>query len=143
MTKPVFAIALIVLSASAFADMMFVRDSRGGGGSRKRLFIVNEDVPGRASVSLHTDGYSHVGGTNYYYGDTLGKGMSCQVQRQEGKVLSVHCAQDLRPVEGAMTEVIVLRDDQGTFDVERRLTYWDRAQGREVVKSSIVVEDLR
>lgn len=142
--KTIFSIlALTIISSSAFADMTFKRDSRPVDGDMKLLVIKNENSRMEASVKLISAIVSRMSGQSKTETIIDEVGMECKISKKAGSISMVYCMNDLRPADGAKTEVIVKKNARTqSFDVTLKTSFYSQMTGEEIKQSKIVASDL-
>ncbi|MFL5783637.1 MAG: hypothetical protein ACJ76H_03435 [Bacteriovoracaceae bacterium] len=140
--KTFIVVTLALMSVSAFADITLSRDSRPVDGPLVELKIKNENSRHSATVTLRTVIVSRMSSEQQESKEVLGVSMDCDVKKAGGKIKSVYCVDDRRPVDGPKTEVIV-EDTRIGYQVTQKVTIVSRMSGQESTTSKVVAVGLK
>ena len=106
------------------AELVFSRDDRRVDGELRELKITPEDGP-TFTATLHTAHVDRSNGQKIDQSEELASGLTCSMTDAE-----VTCSRDDRPADGQLKELVVSRNEEGTFDATLRTAFFDRINGR-------------
>jgi hypothetical protein len=108
------------------AELVFSRDDRPADGELRELKITPEDGS-TFTATLHTAHVDPSNGQKIDQTEELASGLTCSITDAE-----VTCSRDDRPADGHLKELVVSRNEEGTFDATLRTAFFDRINGRGV-----------
>jgi len=110
----------------ASAELVFSRDDRPVDGELRELKITSEDGS-TFTATLHTAYIDRRNGHGIDHTEELASGLTCSITDAE-----VTCSRDDRPADGQLKELVVSRNEEGTFDATLRTAFFDRINGKGV-----------
>ena len=110
----------------ASAELVFSRDDRPVDGELRELKITPEDGS-TFTATLHTAYIDRINGHGIDQTEELGSGLTCSITDAE-----VTCSRDDRPADGQLRELVVSRNEEGTFDATLRTAFFDQINGKGV-----------
>ena len=108
------------------AELLFSRDDRPVDGELRELKITPEDGS-TFTATLHTTYVDRSNGHEIDQTEQLASGLTCSITDAE-----VICSRDDRAADGQLNELVVSRNEGGTFDATLRTAFFDRINGRGV-----------
>jgi len=108
------------------AELLFSRDDRPVDGELREVKITPEDGSTFAAT-LHTTYVDRINGHEIDQTEQLASGLTCSITDAQ-----VTCSRDDRAADGKLHELVVSRNDEGTFDATLRTAFFDRIDGRGV-----------
>jgi len=110
----------------SLAELVFSRDDRPVDGELRELKIAPEDGS-TFTATLHTAQVDRSNGHVIDQTEELASGLTCSITDAE-----VTCSRDDRAADGQLNELVVSRNEGGTFDATLRTAFFDRINGRGV-----------
>ena len=110
----------------ASAELVFSRDDRPVDGELRELKITPEDGS-TFTATLHTAHIDRINGHGIEQTEELASGLTCSITDAE-----VTCSRDDRPADGQLRELVVSRNEEGTFDATLRTAFFDQINGKGV-----------
>ena len=101
-----------------------------GDGELRELKITPEDGS-TFTATLHTAYIDRINGQKTDQTEELASGLTCSITDAE-----VTCSRDDRPADGQLKELVVSRNEEGTFDATLRTAFFDRINGGGVDETS-------
>ena len=108
------------------AGLLFSRDDRPVDGELREVKITPEDGS-TFTAMLHTAYVDRINGHEIDQTEQLASGLTCTITDAR-----VTCSRDDRAADGKLHELVVSRNDEGTFDATLRTAFFDRIDGRGV-----------
>jgi hypothetical protein len=118
-------------------ELLFSRDARPVDGALNELHIV-QNGHGTFDVSLRTAWFDRIAGQEVDETELVATDLDCAFELPDAVV----CSRDDRPVDGALTVVEVLRDENDMWDATLRTAFFDRFKGVEVDETEELASDL-
>jgi hypothetical protein len=105
--------------------LLFSRDDRPADGELRELTVTPEDGP-TFTATLHTAHFDRINGQEIDQTEQLASGLTCSITDAK-----VTCSRDDRPADGELKELVVSRNEEGTFDATLRTAFFDPVNGKE------------
>lgn len=118
------------------AELVFSRDDRPVDGELRELTI-GEEVGGTFLATLHTAHVDRVNGGSVEETTLIADGLTGTIGDAE-----VRLSHDERPADGALKELVVVQNAEGTFDASLRTAFFDRINGHEVDSTEAIGSGL-
>jgi len=90
-------------------------------------------------ATLHREFFDRINGEVVTETDTLAMGL---FRQDEVQLETLTFARDLRPVDGALTEIFLAETSPGIFDVSVHTNFFNRIEGKEVDENELVASGL-
>jgi hypothetical protein len=117
-------------------ELLFSRDDRPVDGELRELTIA-EEAGGTHMATLHTAHVDRVNGGSVEETTLLAAGLTGTIGDAE-----VRLSRDDRPADGALKELVVVQNAEGTFDATLRTAFFDRIDGHEVENTEVIGSGL-
>jgi hypothetical protein len=117
-------------------ELAFSRDERPVDGELRELTI-SEEVGGTFTATLHTAHVDRIDGGSVEETTMLADRLTGTIGAAE-----VRLSHDDRPADGALKELVVLQNAEGTFDATLRTAFFDRIDGHEVEDTEAIGSGL-
>ncbi len=124
--QPQGAAPLESAGSGAPKPLVFALDSRLVDGDLKELSLA-KDAGGKYTAALRTAFFDRLNGKAIDETTVIASGLACKIGPE-----AIVCAQDLRPVDGGLTEVKLVKAAGGAFDATLRTAYFDRIKHKEI-----------
>ncbi len=118
-------------------SVLFSADQRPVDGALTELrLLANKD--GSYDATLHTQAFSRMEPHEIDNTKELGSSLKCTFSSD-----SVSCSRDSRPVDGALTEVRLVKSEDGKWDASVRTAYYDRLHGTPIDRTDEIAFGLK